>query len=628
MAFFRLIIILVIALAHPIANHQEKSLWSSSRKLVTEFKSFGSLENGLPETNSTEEKLSWLRSQVIGANVAFETPFGERLLTYADHTATGRSLRHIEDYILHNVLPFYGNSHTSDSYVGQQTTKMVDEASRYIKKCLGGGEDDALIFCGSGTTAAIKRLQEVMGISIPSIMRERVLAELESRERWVVFVGPCEHHSNILSWRQSLAQVVEIGLNKDGLLDTNDLVLQLQHYSSTKRPMLGSFSACSNVDGTYTDTRALAYLLHQYGAFACFDFAASGPYVEIKMRSGEMDGYDALFLSPHKFVGGPGSPGILMLNKALYRLKSSPPSTCGGGTVKFVNCFSETDTLYIQDIEEREDAGTPPIIQKIRAASAFWIKEYIGYKSISNQEQNYTKRALERLLRNPNISVLGNTNRSRQAIISFLVQTTTRPSSNELINPDKSKQNETDNKRSKPLHGRFVAKLLNDLFGVQARGGCACAAPYGHRLLNLNEPASSAIRSAIQKGKGGARPGWTRISFPYYMSNEEFEFLLEALEFTATYGQRFLPMYNFNWETGAWTLRKEVSSHQLPIKGICEPDMTKEEQISAVTKGVEISGVYASYLSTAKQIACLLEEFPSQRPVPDDIDTDILTFRV
>ncbi|KAK1390358.1 hypothetical protein POM88_018536 [Heracleum sosnowskyi] len=352
MALVPFIIILVLALGHPILGHQANHLESftrSSRIVVTspeqnstksrndlihKFRSFRSSENGVPETNSTEEKLFWLRSQVIGGNVVFETPFGERLLTYADHTSTSRSLRHIEDYILENVLPFYGNSHTSDSYVGQQTTRMVNEATKYIKKCLGGGQDDAPIFCGSGTTTAIKQLQEVMGINIPSILRERVLAELK----------------------------MEIGLDKDGLLDTDDLILQLKHYSSTNRPMLGSFSDCSNVDGTYTDTRALAYLLHQYRAFACFDFAASGPYVEIDMRSGEMDGYDALFLSPHKFVGGPGSPGILMMNKALYQLKSSPPSTCGGGTIKFVNFFSEKDTLYIEDIEEREDTNNPPCL--------------------------------------------------------------------------------------------------------------------------------------------------------------------------------------------------------------------------------------------------------------------------
>ncbi|KAK1403908.1 putative pyridoxal phosphate-dependent transferase [Heracleum sosnowskyi] len=315
--------------------------------------------------------------------------------------------------------------------------------------------------------------------------------------------------------------------------------------------------------------------------------------------------------------------------QTFHFLTKSYPPTCGGGTVKFVNCFSEKDTLYIEDIEEREDAGTPPIIQKIRAASVFWIKEYIGYKAISTQEHNYTTRAFESLLLNPNICVLGNTSKSRKAIISFLVETTTQRPSNDLVNPKNSiQENETGNKHIKPLHGRFVAKLLNDLFGIQARGGCACAAPYGYKLLDLNEPTSSAIRSSIQKGNGGAaRPGWTRVSFPYYMSNEEFEFILEALEFTATYGHRFLPIYNFNWKTGAWTLKKEASMHKLPIKGECEPVLTKE-QIIAMTKDVEITSKYASYLDTTKQIACLLPKSPSQRPVPDDIAADFLTFRV
>ncbi|KAG9137583.1 hypothetical protein Leryth_019768 [Lithospermum erythrorhizon] len=223
------------------------------------------------------KKLSWLRSQIIGQNVDFISPFGKRILTYADHTASGRSLYYIEDYIINNVLPFYGNTHTSDSYVGYRTTKVVNKASSYIKKCLGGGEDDALLFCGSGTTSAIKKLQEIMGITVPSIMRKRIIKCLGKEERWVVFVGPFEHHSNILSWRESLAEVVEIGLNEDGLLDMEALEKKLEFYrsrGSNKRPILGSFSACSNVTGICSDTRGIARLFHQFGGFACFDYAA------------------------------------------------------------------------------------------------------------------------------------------------------------------------------------------------------------------------------------------------------------------------------------------------------------------------------------------------------------------
>ncbi|XP_057487698.1 uncharacterized protein LOC130773772 [Actinidia eriantha] len=590
--------------------------------------SFRILENRVPASDSAEKKLSWLRSQIIGGNVIFESPFGKRRLTYADHTASGRGLQFIEDYIINNVLPIYGNSHTSDSYVGYQTTKMVHEAAEYVKRCLGGGQDDAIVFCGSGSTAAIKRLQEVMGITVPSIMRETVLKCLSSeKNRWVVFVGPYEHHSNILSWRQSLAEVVEIGLDENGLLDMEALRHQLRLYQGTKRPMLGSFSACSNVTGTYSDTRSLARLLHQFGAYACFDFAASGPYVGIDMRSGEIDGYDAIFLSPHKFIGGPGTPGILLMWKALYQLGSSAPSTCGGGTVNFVNGFNEKDTLYVDNIEEREDAGTPPITQKIKAALAFWVKEYIGYEVIDKHEHDYIKRAIERLLPNQNIRILGNISAKRQAILSFLIYTTTYSSAEMSSNLDGNEVralymwSEVGNKRDKPLHGPFVAKLLNDLFGIQARGGCACAGPYGHSLLKVDEPLSLAFRSAIQMGYNGVKPGWTRISFPYYMSHEEFEFTLAALEFLAIYGQRFLPLYHLNWKTGSWSFKRKVLIETLQSK-----DQNRNYYGYANSDG--LINKYASYLEAAKRIAGLLPKFPRQRRVPEDIDLKLLPFRV
>ncbi|KAK2973665.1 hypothetical protein RJ640_009930 [Escallonia rubra] len=273
------------------------------------------------------------------------------------------------------------------------------------------------------------------------------------------------------------------------------------------------------------------------------------------MRSGAIDGYDAVFLSPHKFLRGPGSPGILLMSKALYRLKSSPPSTCGGGTVNFVNGFDEkaSGTLYVEEIEEREDAGTPQILNKIRAALAFWVKDYISYKFIETQEHNYIIKALERLIPNPNILVLGNTSTERQAVLSFLDGRETGAV---------CQWRETGgNKKRKPLHGPFVAKLLNDLFGIQARGGCACAGPYGHSLLNVDETRSLAYRSAIKmashtQGYNGVKPGWTRVSFSYYMSNEEFEFILAALEFIAIYGERFLTLYHMNWKTGAGPLKE------------------------------------------------------------------------
>ncbi|XP_043719461.1 probable cysteine desulfurase [Telopea speciosissima] len=596
------------------------------------------------KTDPPQTKLAWLRSQVIGESVEFDTPFGKRRLTYADHTASGRGLRYIEDFIINNVLPFYGNTHTSDSYVGHKTSKMVKEATRYIKSCLGAGSNDALLFCGSGTTAAIKRLQEVMGITVPCTMRDRLIQRLRIEERWVVFVGPYEHHSNLLSWRNSLAEVIEIGLDDNGLLDMEALKHQLKFYKDANRPMLGSFSACSNVTGIYSDTTTIARLLHQHGAFACFDFAASGPYVEINMRSGELEGYDAIFLSLHKFLGGPGTPGILLMNKALYKLTSfAAPSTPGGGTVDFVNGFSEKHTLYYEDVEEREDAGTPPIVQKIRAALAFWVKDFIGYDVIEKQEQVYISEALNRLLPNPNIWVLGNTRAPRLAILSFLIFSTTNSSSSydhhlntERADPSLYMWAETGNKRDKPLHGPFVAKLLNDLFGIQARAGCACAAPYGHHLLGVDEARSLAFRSAIQKGYAGVKPGWTRVSFPYYMSSEEFEFILVALEFIALYGQLFLPLYSFNWKTGNWSFKSREFMENIlgeeedynPINLNVSSDLSSSLLEQNPTKPAAGMKINSTYLETAKYVANFLPNFPPQRRVPKDIDPTLAHFRV
>ncbi|CAA0839433.1 Unknown protein [Striga hermonthica] len=632
-------------LDHPLGHSNHVSIHiqnadAATTSATTTDQSFDVLDKGIPSSSdSVQTKLAWLRTQIIGGAAEFHTPFGRRRLTYADHTASGRALHCIENYITTTFLPLYGNSHTSDSHVGIHTTQRVREAADYVKKCLGGGEGDALLFCGSGATAAVKRLQEVMGIAVPSTMRERVVGCLRDEERWVVLVGPYEHHSNILSWQQTLAEVVEIGINPHGLLDMEDLRDKLALYRSNNRPILGSFSACSNVTGIRTNTRAVARLLHEHGGFVCFDFAASGPYVKIDMRSRELDGYDAIFMSTHKFLGGPGSPGILLMSKALYRLGSSPPSTCGGGTVNYVNCYNQKDTIYIDSIEEREDAGTPPIIQKARAALAFWIKEYIGYKAISRLEKNYIGRALERLGSNPHIKILGNTNTAvkRHAIFSFLVLSTTDISSRNEGKLGLDFWRESGNTFGKPLHGPFVAKLLNDLFGIQARGGCACAGPYGHRLLNVDEPLSLAFRSLIQKGYTGIKPGWTRVSFPYYMSEEEFEYILTAIEFVAVYGQRFLSWYNFSWTTGVWTFNSKALKDNYVNRILDGPSlscMIKALNMEASNEGQvclkkdDVLCKYISYFDTAKRIAGVLPKFPPHRKIPADIDVNLVPFRL
>ncbi|XP_042515668.1 probable cysteine desulfurase [Macadamia integrifolia] len=572
-------------------------------KKADDFNLFDSLTIG-PETkglldDTRRSKCEWLRSQIIGTDAKFSTPFGRRRITYADHTASGRFLQFVEEFLQREVLPFYGNTHTVDSFVGLHTGNLIHDACGYIKKCMGAGPHDVLLFPGTGTTAAIKRLQEVMGIAIPSVLRSKVIDCLVGSERWVVFTGPYEHHSNLLSWRQSLADVVEIGIDENGNVDINSLVKELESPEFSGRPKLGSFSACSNVTGIYANTRAIARVLHEHGAYACFDFACSGPYVDIDMRSEQMDGYDAVFLSPHKFIGGPGSPGILVMSEDLYLLKAHAPSTSGGGTVRYVNGYDAKDTIYCENLEEREDAGTPGIVQKIRAALAFRVKEeFMGYDGlICSMEAFLIERALDSLLKNPNVKVLGNKCTPGQPIVSF------------LIYPDSG--------RGKHLHCRFVTKLLNDLFGIQARGGCACAGPYAHLLLGISRDRAGPIRSAVEKGYEGVKPGWTRVSFSYYTSVEEMEYIIDSIEFIAEFGHRFLRMYQFDWKTGDWCFN---NYYRNVINGVS----TKSN-----ANNVTFNELYAEYMDIAKRVVRALPDHPVETlQIPEFIDTKLVTFMI
>ncbi len=471
--------------------------------------------------------LEELRADVIGEGACFTTPFGARRLTYADHIASGRPLASVEESLRRAVLPLYANTHTEDSATGAHTTELTELARDYLKRQLGGGERHKLIFAGTGATGALKRLQEVLGVSVAPHLRDKVLHSLEPRERWVVFVGPYEHHSNDVSWRESLAERVPIPLARDGTLDLAALERALLDPRFLGRPRIGSFSAASNVTGLLTDVRAVAKLLHEHDALAAFDFAASAPYVRIDVSEsapGANDGIDAVALSPHKLLGGPGSSGVLLIHESLYKLRS--PTTAGGGTVTFVN---RDDQRYVADVETREDAGTPGIMQKLRAAMAFRVKERVGEGVIAEREEAFIRRAIGRLAGNPKVEILGNLEAPRLAVVSFLLKPTGRY-----------------------LHPRFVIRLLSDLFGIQGRAGCSCAGPYGHDLLGIDEATSNAYLGQIEAGYDGLKPGWCRLSFHFLVDEPEFEFLLSAIEFLAEEGDAFLPLYDFDWHSGAW----------------------------------------------------------------------------
>jgi selenocysteine lyase/cysteine desulfurase len=470
-----------------------------------------------------------IRESVIGENCIIDTPFGQQPLVYADYTASGRSLGFIEDYIRQQVLPFYANTHTETSYTGAQTSVFREEARQEIRSAINARDEDQVIFCGSGATAAINKLIDMLNIRLPYDLDKRynLQQQIPKNQRPVVFIGPYEHHSNELPWRESIAELVVIPLTNDGLLDLTALEAQLKVYND--RPMkIGSFSAASNVTGLKTDVEAVAQLLHSYDALSFWDYAAAAPYVGIDMRDSKNtlgnSSKDAVFISPHKFIGGPGTPGILVVNQRV--INNLVPAVPGGGTVLYV---TPEDHRYITNTERREEGGTPAIVESIRAGLVFKLQQAVGTQEIERREALFVKRALTRWSACDNIEILGNLNAPRLSIISLRI-----------------KHNDKD------LHYGFVVALLNDLFGIQARGGCSCAGPYGHSLLGMDMAYSKALEEQLIKGQMILRPGWVRLNFNYFINEESFNYIVRAVELIAQHGSKLLSFYNFDQSSGVW----------------------------------------------------------------------------
>lgn len=477
-----------------------------------------------------------IRRSVIGNDEVVEGPFGLRPVVYADYTASGRALTFIEDYIRAVVLPLYANTHTESSGTGLQTSHFRQEARSIIAESVGAGDDHVVLFCGSGSTAAIDKLVGVLGLRIPSNLDDRYrFSELvDTNDRPVFFIGPYEHHSNELPWRESIGDVVTIDEDADGHLDIDQLRAELERHRD--RPLkIGSFSAASNVTGILTDTRAVSTLLHEHGALAFWDFAAAAPYVEIDMGSPgtSLDYYDAVFISPHKLIGGPGTPGLLVASRSLFT--NRVPDVPGGGTVSFVN---PTAHDYLADIEHREEGGTPDIIGSIRAGLVFQLKNAVGVELIRTLEENWVRRAIDAWECEPKLHILGDHDAERLSIVSFVV----RHGENGF------------------LHHNFVVALLNDLFGIQSRGGCSCAGPYGHRLLGIDLEQSHEFEREINRGCEGIKPGWVRLNFNYFIDEATFDYLVAVVTFVANNGAALLPSYRFEPQTGLWKHRRPRSA--------------------------------------------------------------------
>jgi selenocysteine lyase/cysteine desulfurase len=518
-----------------------------------------------------------IRRGVIGNDRAIEGPFGIRRVTYADYTASGRSLDFVEDFIRNEVMPLYANTHTETSTTGLQTTRFREDARRAILEALNGSDDDLVIFCGSGATGAVNKLIDILNLRVPADLDDRygLTALIPEDERPVVFIGPYEHHSNELPWRETIAEVVVIDEDRDGRIDEAHLERELEAYGN--RPLkIGSFSAASNVTGIVSNTEGLTAQLHRHDAFAFWDFAAAAPYVRIEMNpsaenADPITAKDAVFISPHKFVGGPGTPGVLIVKRCL--VANRVPTVPGGGTVSYVSAEGHS---YVEDPIVREEGGTPAIIESIRAGLVFKLKTAVGEDTIEDLERSFVTRAIESWSDNPRIRILGNREATRLSIVSFLI--------------------ENDGKF---LHHNYVVALLNDLFGIQARGGCSCAGPYGHRLLRIDMDRSMRFRKAITSGCEGIKPGWVRVNFNYFISEVVFRYILDAVHLVAEAGWRLLPYYRFSVDSGLWRHRDSQPSPEFGLDSLSFESGNLEYRCRQMT---EPESALAGYLDDARRI--------------------------
>ena len=444
-----------------------------------------------------ENYFEQFRKNIIGNDLMFKTPYGDKRMIYADWLASGRLYRPIEDKLMNEFGPFVGNTHTETSETGTLMTKAYHLAHKKIKQHVNASGDDLIITAGFGMTVVVNKFQRMLGLKTCGKLRNEQC--INEREKPVVFITHMEHHSNHTSWFETIAEIVQLKPGKDLLVDLEELRRQLEKYKERK-VKIGSFTACSNVTGIITPYHKMAKIMHEYGGYCFVDFAASAPYVDINMHPDDpMEYLDAIFFSPHKFLGGPGSSGVMIFNSKLYN--SYSPDNPGGGTVDWTNPWGEFK--YIDDIEAREDGGTPGFLQAIKTALSIELKNQMGAGNIRKREEQLVKIAMTELPKIQKLKILADTVADRLGVISFYIE---------------------------GIHYNLIVKILNDRFGIQVRGGCACAGTYGHFLLDVSYEKSKEITTRITMGDLSEKPGWVRLSLHPTMTDNDLYFIIDAIK--------------------------------------------------------------------------------------------------
>ncbi|MGZ4161728.1 MAG: aminotransferase class V-fold PLP-dependent enzyme [Neobacillus sp.] len=444
-----------------------------------------------------EEYFDNFRSQVIGMNQEFDSPYGKKKIIYADWTASGRLYRPIEQKISEVFGPYMANTHTESNITSLMMTGIYKQSRKIIKEHVHADENDVVILDGFGMTAVINKFQRIIGIRVPEQMKKRLV--LSEQERPIIFLTHMEHHSNQTSWLETLGDVVILSPDLNGEVDVYQLD-QLLHQYKDRKIKIGSFTACSNVTGIQTPYHKLARVMHQHGGLCFVDFAASAPYVSIDMHPKDpLEKLDAIFFSPHKFLGGPGTSGVLVFDSRLY--VNNIPDHPGGGTVTWTNPWGEHH--YYSDIELREDGGTPGILQAIRIALCLNLKNQMNVENILKREKELLTLLLPNLEAIPNLHILDGHKKDRLGIVSFYIEN---------------------------IHYNLIVRLLNDRFGFQVRGGCSCAGTYGHYLYHIDQKASKEITNKIDQGDLSDKPGWVRFSLHPVMTNAEIMHFVKAIK--------------------------------------------------------------------------------------------------